>query len=137
MKIRPIIRADYVSYMALINTFRKSTISRDKFEEIIVKIKEYGDIWVLTHDNKMVACSTIFFEHKIIHDGSLVAHIEDVVVDASCRGMGYGKLLLNHLKEISSNYGAYKVVLNCTENTQKFYEKSGFLQKNLQMEYRI
>lgn len=137
MKIRPITRADYVSYMALINTFRKSTISRDKFEEIIVKIKEYGDIWVLTHDNKMVACSTIFFEHKIIHDGSLVAHIEDVVVDASCRGMGYGKLLLNHLKEISSNCGAYKVVLNCTENTQKFYEKSGFLQKNLQMEYRI
>jgi glucosamine-phosphate N-acetyltransferase len=37
------------------------------------------------------------------------------------------------LKDIAAQCGCYKVILDCAEHNVKFYEKCGFLRKELQM----
>ena len=85
----------------------------------------------------MVAIATLLIENKLIHNGSKVAHIEDVVVDKKFLGKGYGKKMIEFLTEKAKNQGCYKVILNCDEEVVAFYEKCGFTQKNLMMEFRF
>ena len=42
-----------------------------------------------------MACGTLMVEHKFIHGGRSVGHIEDIVVDSSTRGSGLGKLMIS------------------------------------------
>ena len=42
-----------------------------------------------------MACGTLMVEHKFIHGGRGVGHIEDIVVDSSTRGSGLGKLMIS------------------------------------------
>lgn len=62
-----------------------------------------------------------------------VGHIEDVVTDASCRGKGFGKLLIEHLTALAKQRGCYKVILDAAEANVGFYEKCGYKRKELQM----
>ena len=89
---------------------------------------------IMEPDRKIIACSTIIIEQKIIHKFGKVAHIEDVVVDEKERGKGYGSTVLNHLIQIAQEkYGCYKIILDCAEKNRTFYEKSGFVKKEIQM----
>jgi len=49
---------------------------------------------------RVVGTATLFVERKFIRGLGLAGHIEDVVVDAACRGMGVGKLLLDTLTQV-------------------------------------
>lgn len=57
---------------------------------------------------------------------SLVARIEDVVVDQSTRGTGLGKAMILELLAISRERGAVHATLNCDEANEGFYAKCGF-----------
>lgn len=57
------------------------------------------------------------------------AHIEDVVVDQSARGLGIGEALVNQLLGIAAEMGLEGVSLTCNpsrEPANKLYEKMGF-----------
>ena len=81
----------------------------------------------------VVACGTLVIEHKFIHGGMCVGHIEDVVVDASARGQGLGRRLLLKLVDAARAAGCYKAILNCKEENKGFYERCGFAPKELSM----
>ena len=42
-------------------------------------------------------------EHKFIHGGRSVGHIEDIVVDSSTRGSGLGKLMISRRRNPNPN----------------------------------
>ena len=86
----------------------------------------YGNIYVATLSDKIVGTITLIIEPKIIHNGSSVGHIEDVVVNKDFRNKGIGKLLIDYVVEIARKAGCYKVILDCDENNVNFYQKSGF-----------
>ncbi len=72
-------------------------------------------------------------ERKLLRDGALCGHIEDVVVCKSTAGCGLGKKLVTHLVDIAKSKGCYKVILDCAENNVAFHERCGFTKKECQM----
>ena len=82
---------------------------------------------------KIVACGTLLLELKFIHNGGWCGHIEDVVVDASDRGRGLGKLIVTKLKDAAAEFGCYKAILDCAEKNVGFYQKCGFRKKEVCM----
>lgn len=130
---------DYTNYMCLINEFRPTFLSKIQFINAVKKILSYGQIWLAIDDDtrEIIGTGTIIYEQKIIHNGGLVAHIEDVVVAEKYRKKGYGRVIVEELKRRAREKGCYKILLNCSKNLEKFYEKNGFLNRNLEMEFRF
>ena len=98
----------------------------------------YDNIYVGCNlDGNIVGCATLIIENKIIHNGSKVGHIEDVVVDINHRNLGIGKLLIDHCVSVAKNVGCYKVILDCDPENALFYERCGFKINGLCMRYNI
>ena len=97
----------------------------------------YNNIYLACIDNIIVGTVTLLIENKIIHNGSKVGHIEDVVVDFNHRKLGIGKLLIDYCLDIAKKEGCYKVILDCDDENIKFYEKCGFKEKGVCMRYNI
>jgi glucosamine-phosphate N-acetyltransferase len=85
----------------------------------------------------ILAAGTLLLEQKVIHGGSLVGHIEDVVVAEKARGLGLGKEIVNFLVSRAKEAGAYKVILDTKEDTAPFYEKCGFRKHEIQMRLNL
>jgi ribosomal protein S18 acetylase RimI-like enzyme len=64
-------------------------------------------------------------------------HIDDLCVDAECRGMGIGKLLMAAAVEHARELGVYDIDLNVWEfntDARMFYESLGFSTRQRRME---
>ena len=107
-----------------------SSIDKNKAEIIFEKINSNPDhiIAVAEIDGKIVGATTLLIESKFIHNGGLVGHIEDVVVDKNYQGQKVGEKIMKFLIEISKKRGCYKTILDCTDDVKPFYEKLGFKQ---------
>jgi len=91
------------------------------------------NIYVIEHENKIIASATLIIEHKFIHNCKNVGHIEDVVVDKMYRGNRLAQRLVEFMIDYSRKHNCYKIILNCSEDYKKFYEKFEFEEKNIQM----
>jgi len=131
--IRKLNENDYEKYLVLINNLRPTQFSKEDFLNILEKININSSIWIMEINNELVSTGTILYEYKFIHNISKLAHIEDICVDEKYRGQKYGEKLINYLVEESKKNGCYKVNLYCDESLEKFYEKSKFQKKGIQM----
>ena len=116
-------------FLTSLDSLRKaSNIDKSKAEEIFRKIDSNPDytIAVAEVDGKIVGSTTLLIEQKFIHQGGLVGHIEDVVVDKNFQGQKIGGKIMTYLLEIAKNQGCYKTILDCTDEVKPFYEKLGF-----------
>ena len=123
---------DYDQFFDLINHFRETNFTLHDFEELLVSQKQV-EIYVLEMDNKLIGAGTILYEKKFIHNISLYAHIEDIIIKNEYQGKGYGKILINNLINICKVRKCYKILLDCETNLIQFYEKCGFTDKGHQM----
>ena len=107
-----------------------SCITKEKADAIFEKINSNSDhiIAVAEMDGKIVGSTTLLIESKFIHNGGLVGHIEDVVVNKEFQGQKIGEKIMNYLIEIAKKRGCYKTILDCTDEVKPFYEKLGFKQ---------
>ena len=107
-----------------------SDIEKSKAKEIFERINANPDhiIAVAELDGKIVGSTTLIIEPKFIHNGGLVGHIEDVVVNKEFQGKKIGEKIMKYLIEIAKNRGCYKTILDCTDDVKPFYEKLGFKQ---------
>ena len=118
-------------FLTTLDSLRQSSdIETKKDEEIFEKINSSPDytIAVAELEGKVVGTTTLLIEQKFIHNGGLVGHIEDVVVDKNHQGQKIGEKIMKFLLEIANNRGCYKTILDCTEDVKPFYEKLGFKQ---------
>ena len=77
-------------------------------------------------DGKIIGAATLLLESKFIHNGGVVGHIEDVVVDKNYQGQKIGEKIILYLLDFSKTKGCYKTILDCADNVKPFYEKLGF-----------
>ena len=66
---------------------------------------------------------------NLSHVGRSYAMVEDVVVDASHRGKGYGEALMRHAVDLARYAGCYKLVLTSNKarsDAHRFYRRLGF-----------
>ena len=118
-------------FLTSLDSLRKaSDLDKSKAEEIFKKIDSNPDytIAVAEIDGKVVGSNTLLIEQKFIHQGGLVGHIEDVVVNKNFQGQKIGEKIMKYLLEIAKNQGCYKTILDCTDDVKPFYEKLGFKQ---------
>ncbi|MDC1024266.1 GNAT family N-acetyltransferase [Nitrosopumilus sp.] len=105
-----------------------SSMSEDKALEIFKKIKSNPEhiIIIAEIEGKVIGSTTLLIEPKFIHQGGVVGHIEDVVVDKKFQGKKIGEKIIIQVLEIAKNHGCYKTILDCSDDVKPFYEKLGF-----------
>jgi glucosamine-phosphate N-acetyltransferase len=105
-----------------------SSMSEGKALEIFKKIKSNPEhiIIIAEIEGKVIGSTTLLIEPKFIHQGGVVGHIEDVVVDKKFQGKKIGEKIIIQVLEIAKNHGCYKTILDCSDNVKPFYEKLGF-----------
>lgn len=130
MHIRILESEDYDEYLKLINEFRPTTFTKQEFTNFVYKLPALHNIWVMEIDEQLVGTATVLYEHKLIHNMCVYAHIEDVCISESVRGKGYGSLLLKHIFNESKH--CFKVTLVCDEKVKDFYLKNGLEQRGIQ-----
>jgi len=133
-------RLDAESYFnGYIDLLKQLTVVKDmtfnEYNEHLDKINKCSNIHIfnIVVNNKVVGTGTLMIEYKFIHGMKSVGHIEDIIIDNNFRGMNYGKIIVNHLIKIAKNNDCYKVILNCSPELRTFYEKCGFINKNMEM----
>lgn len=114
------------------------SVSDKQFEERFLELSSYGDDHIVcviedVRSGKIIGTGSIFIEKKFLRNCGKVGHIEDVVVDASARGMQLGKQIIKFLTDHAHAMGCYKAILDCSLDNKAFYEKCGFKQKEIQM----
>lgn len=87
---------------------------------------EYHQTFVYEDEGSVIGTATVLIEHKLLHYGSRVGHIEDVVVDKNTRKSGIGKELIKACVDFCRYNKCYKAILDCSEVNIPFYEKCGF-----------
>jgi len=116
-------------FLTSLDSLRKtSDIDKNKANVIFDKINSNPDhvIVVAELDGIIVGATTLLIEQKFIHNGGLVGHIEDVVVDKKFQGQKIGEKIIKYILEYAKNRGCYKTILDCTNEVKPFYEKIGF-----------
>uniref|UniRef100_A0A6G6ABK0 N-acetyltransferase n=1 Tax=Borely moumouvirus TaxID=2712067 RepID=A0A6G6ABK0_9VIRU len=131
---------DYKQYLSLLKqltALNPDNISKQQFYDQMNLILSNPNhkIVIAKCDDIIVGSLTVLIEPKIIHDLSKVAHIEDVIVDQNYRSYGIGGLLIQKAIEISKENNCYKIILDCSQKNIGFYQKYGFVKKELQMAY--
>lgn len=112
---------------------QKLNINQIQFNNFIDNLLPNHHIYIGKIDNQIVACGSLIIEFKIIHNLGKVGHIEDVVIDKDHRRKGLGKQIIDFLVSKAKEIGCYKVILNCSNNNQVFYENCNFIKKENQM----
>ncbi len=116
-------------FLTTLDSLRQaSDISKDIADKVFEKINSNPNhiVGVAELGENIVGSTTLLIEPKFIHEGGLVGHIEDVVVDKNFQGQKIGEKIMNYLLEIAKNRGCYKTILDCTDDVKSFYEKLGF-----------
>ena len=105
-----------------------SSMGEGKAIEIFKKIKSNPEhiIIIAEIEGRVIGSTTLLIEPKFIHQGGVVGHIEDVVVDKKFQGKKIGEKIITHVLEIAKNHGCYKTILDCSDSVKPFYEKLGF-----------
>jgi len=124
---------DYEKYLQLINEFRPTNYTKEQFIYFLEENNKNINIWTIEINNELIASGTILYETKLIHNISLYAHIEDIIVSSKYRKNGYGLILLNELVNVCKKNKCYKILLDCQEELITFYKKPGFKKNGYQM----
>lgn len=124
--------SDYDQFHLLINDFRKTNFTLSQFKEFLDTEKN-TEIYVIESNNKLLGAGTILFEKKFIHNISLYAHLEDIIIKKEYQSNGYGKLLLENLIKVCKEKNCFKILLDCNKELIPFYQKCGFTLHSNQM----
>jgi glucosamine-phosphate N-acetyltransferase len=140
---RESVKNQYISLLSQLTTAEDMSV--EKFEESIGKICEMGDIVVCVSEakilgsnceainQKIVGSGTIIYEPKITHGGKSVGHIEDIIVDEPHRGYQIATEIIKKLTESAKINNCYKVILDCSPEIERYYERRGFTKKGAYM----
>ena len=84
-------RPQYFALLRQLTSCNDDRISKNSFDQFIDSLSPFHQIWVLEENGRIVGTGTLLVEQKIIHDMGKVGHIEDIVIDNMCRGVGLGE----------------------------------------------
>jgi glucosamine-phosphate N-acetyltransferase len=86
----------------------------------------------VTHE--IIATGSVFFEHKLQEgSGRPTAHVSDVIVDERYRGRGLGSAMLDHLKVVAQQHGAFRIMIQCSLALRPFFHANACKDTERQM----
>ncbi|KAA0992146.1 GNAT family N-acetyltransferase [Dyadobacter aurulentus] len=75
--------------------------------------------------NEMVVGYASGYFHHAIYAGGLVAYVDEIVVDVSCRSLKIGSMLMDRFEKVAREKD-YRLVSLATYGAKSFYEKLGY-----------
>lgn len=78
-------------------------------------------VWIVEKDNKIEGYGLLFCSEGVAEIGGLYFTPEVL-------GQGYGKVIIDQIKEVAKSLGHKEIILSSTKTSKKFYEKQGFFQ---------
>ena len=111
----------------------RTELSYNEFEDLIYDMRhmEYKMFGILER-GELVCYSGVAVQTNLYHKRHL--YIFDLVTDEKYRRQGYGKMMLEYLRDYAKTAACENIVLSSElerEEVHSFYEKSGFLKKSL------
>mmetsp|Transcript_31035 Transcript_31035/g.72549 ORF Transcript_31035/g.72549 Transcript_31035/m.72549 type:complete len:178 (-) Transcript_31035:112-645(-) len=139
LEMRPLRSSDwekgYIQLLAQLTT--APLMPRAEFDAILRRMRDSKCYYTVVVEHlptkKIVAAATLLVEFKLIRGGHLGGHVEDVVVDTAMRGRSLGIKIILALKSVAKDLGCYKLILDCSQDNVKFYERCGMKLKEVQM----
>ncbi|KAF8945437.1 Glucosamine-phosphate N-acetyltransferase-like protein [Haplosporangium gracile] len=139
-RIRPLEITDYSKgfYDCLAGLTVVGKVSEQSFQQTFEQMRRCENVYHIVvieelDQRRIVATGTLIVEQKFLRGCAKAGHIEDIVVHDSQRGKKFGIRLIDQLKHIGTMVGCYKLLLTCSESNEVFYNKSGFVRKDLHM----
>ncbi len=128
--IRELEKEDFKKgFLQTMDTLKESSnITEDKALEIFrnIQLNQKHIIIVAEINGRIVGATTLLIEPKFIHQGGIVGHIEDVVVNKEFQGQKIGEKIIKYVLGIAKKHDCYKTILDCSDDVKQFYEKLGF-----------
>ena len=131
MQIRELdLKELYMTY-ELVSQLRPE-LSYKEFEDLIYDMRhmDYKMIGIMEKD-KLVSYAGVAVQTNLYHKRHIF--VFDLVTDKEYRAKGYGKMMLEYLKDYAKVAMCEKIVLSsgfAKEEAHKFYEKNGFEKKS-------
>ena len=96
--------------------FRKGTVKYGEQELLAMLSDDHTPIFVVCDEDGIVRGYAMCVIQEPVKSANMVPvktlFIDDLCVDAACRGAGYGKALFRYVKKFAEAIGAYHVTLN-------------------------
>lgn len=107
-------------------------LSYKEFEDLIYDMRhmEYKMIGIM-QDDELITYAGVAVQTNLYHKRHL--YVFDLVTDEKYRAKGYGKMMLEYLKDYAKMGMCENIVLSSgfqRESAHKFYEKNGFTKKS-------
>ena len=88
-------------------------VTREQWQERFASARHGPEfVFVVEEKGRLLASGTLVLERKFARGCGLCGHIEDIVVDAQCRGRGMGLVIVTALTRVAERMGCYKVILD-------------------------
>lgn len=131
-KNNSIIKKNYLNLLQQLTN--AENIEDNIFNKTIEDIHKHGVIYIAyNNNNEIIGSCSALIEQKIIHGCKNVCHIEDLVIDENYRNNGISKQLVSLCQNFAMDKNCYKIILNCKNELQPFYEKINFKNNGIQM----
>jgi len=139
MLVRELKKSDLNQEFAnLLNDLSHTNFNLEDFQNTFTLRQDVNIATFVVEDNygKIIGTASIHFLYKFSHGCGTVAQIEDVVIDSNYRQLHIGEMLINYLIRVCEDFCCYKIILQCYEPVQGFYEKLGFKKsgRNMRMD---
>jgi len=104
----------------------KNKLTEYQFTNILYdRIQSDVHTFVMKLDGVIIGTASVILEQKLIYSGCQIAHVEEVAIRSDLCGFGYGRQLMEHIKEFCKQQKCRKMVLFCSNPNVKFYNKVG------------
>ena len=111
-------------------------LSDEELKQDLIKNFESLTTIVLTENNQIVG----YLAYRIKEKHVRKLDVDQLVISKNSRNKGYGKMLMNEVKNIAKKLGCARIELNCwlfNENALAMYEHIGFERQRIIYEMKI
>ena len=117
----------------LYNQLSECLLEKLKTNDFIEFVNRSNVYCYINEKNNILGVITALYERKLIHNGGIVCHIEDLVIDNKYRNQKIGSKLIKYVIDDAKEKKAYKIILDCTPEMTYYYKNFNFEEKNVQM----
>ena len=119
--------SQYLKILPVLSDIENLTLEQAKqiFQDKIYNCPDHV-IYVAEINDQILGAATLLIEQKFAYGGSLVGHIEDVVVDKKLHGKNIGKQVIKKLLDYAKDMNCRKTLLDCEISIIPFYQKNDF-----------
>ncbi|WP_106792919.1 GNAT family N-acetyltransferase [Aquimarina sp. Aq78] len=131
VEIRRAKGSDFLSIHRFIEILENQTFKKEKQEKIFLEnLNNQNNIYLIAEVENEIAGFLSCHVQNLLHHNGLIGEIQEMFVTESCRGLGIGQKLIDHLKSIAKEKEIIQLEVTSNikrENAHSFYENQDFI----------